>query len=147
MKFKAFTIAELVVAMAISAIVATIGYVAFNNIGKTAQLKSNGLAEIEQIQELRFLLKKDFSQYHDWEIINENKFQSYSGEVSYEFLENKIIRIQLNNQIAYEFAKVSVQKDQETGQFQILLTRGTKQMDLGFEIKNNILIDQNSAND
>ncbi len=147
MKFKAFTIAELVVAMAISAIVATIGYVAFNNIGKTAQLKSNGLAEIEQIQELRFLLKKDFSQYHDWEIINENKFRSVSGEVGYEFLENQIIRIQLNNQIAYAFAKVSVQKDQETGQFQIRLTRGTKQMDLGFEIKNNILIDQNSAND
>ena len=147
MKFKAFTIAELVVAMAISAIVATIGYVAFNNIGKTAQLKSDGLAEIEQIQELRFLLKKDFSQYHDWEIINENKFRSVSGEVGYEFLENQIIRIQLNNQIAYAFAKVSVQKDQETGQFQIRLTRGTKQMDLGFEIKNNILIDQNSAND
>ncbi|MFT6442628.1 MAG: prepilin-type N-terminal cleavage/methylation domain-containing protein [Salibacteraceae bacterium] len=105
MKFKAFTISELVVAMAISAIVATIGYVAFNSIGKTVEFKSNGLAEIEQIQELRFLLKKDFAQFHDWEIINENKFQSVSGAVEYEFLVDRIIRQQIEVVTSFNFSE------------------------------------------
>ena len=145
MKFKAFTISELVVAMAISAIVATIGFVAFNSIGKTVELKSKGLTEIEQLQELRFLLKKDFSQFHDWEIINENKFHSVSGVIEYEFLEGRILRVQSGQHMEYKYSKVSLQKSQEATRFQIQLMNGNKQIVLGFELHNNILLKEEIA--
>jgi prepilin-type N-terminal cleavage/methylation domain-containing protein len=141
MKFKAFTISELVVAMAISAIVATIGYLAFNSIGKTVELKSNGLTEIEQIQELRFLLKKDFAQFHDWEIINENKFQSASGAVGYEFLEDRIIRQQIEVVTSFNFSEVKLIQLTEQGSYQIATKlKSGKELLLGFSVRNDVTL-------
>jgi prepilin-type N-terminal cleavage/methylation domain-containing protein len=63
MKIKAFTIAELVVALAISAVVTAIGYYSIGAVGNTLRLRNEQQNQIEKIQEIRVLLEHDFSRY------------------------------------------------------------------------------------
>lgn len=117
MRIKAFTITELTVALAISAIVTTIGYYSINSVRGVLKLRNENLNAIEQIQELRFLLEHDFSRYHDWSSENIGKIQSSRGQIQYQFSEKSITRSVLNQELLFTFDSVLVQTQIEEASF------------------------------
>ncbi|MBL4707501.1 MAG: prepilin-type N-terminal cleavage/methylation domain-containing protein [Flavobacteriales bacterium] len=110
MKIKAFTITELTIALAISAIVTTIGYHSIEIVSKVLRLRNENLNYIEQTQELRFLLKHDFSRYHDWSSKSRGVIRSNRGGIQYRFTEKEITRSEMNQELVFQFDSVLVQQ-------------------------------------
>ena len=138
MKIKAFTIVELIAALAISAVVSTIGFYAFITVGKTSRIKSEQLDQIERQQELRFLLKFDFMMNHDWELLEGNRLYSQSAELSYVFSENKVVRESFNQVSEFGFQEVRFQGDiNGSNLYYLQISEKGKEYDLAITVKNN----------
>lgn len=93
MKIKAFTIIELVVVMILTAIIATIAYLAIQNTQQSYSLFENNTDEALKISRFRTLLQKDFetSQYATFEN-NQLILTTEKGIIRYTFQESNINR-------------------------------------------------------
>lgn len=144
MKIKAFTIAELVVALAISAFIASLGYYAINAVGNTIRLKNENLASIEQLQELRFVLKQDLNQHHDWNLLG-NRFRSETARIEYLFEKKYIERNRFNKIQRFECDSVKMNSVwnntiNNIEQINLELTFKKNQYQLFFHVNNDILL-------
>lgn len=132
--FKAFTIMEVVVALAISAIVSTIGYFAIISIGNTIRTKNSNLSQIELIQEVRFLLAYDFSKYHNWEKQSGTTFSTTENNIGYQFLKNKIIRTQAEKIQEFNFDQIELIPRGSQNNFELKLALNSKSYNLYFSM-------------
>ena len=121
MKIKAFTITELVVAMAISALIATVGYYSISAVGNTLRLKNENATIVEEIQELRFILKYDLSHQHDWIMLG-NTLESNGSGIRYVIGETFIRRSILGKEQQFAFKKIAYQdvRNEQTGELSVL---------------------------
>jgi len=140
MKIKAFTIAELTVALAISAIVISVGYYSFRIIGNTVEMKGSNLSQIEDLNEFRFLLQYDLFQYHDWITQDGSVFFSKQGSCVYTFGNEKINRNFNGSDADFEFSSVILSKQSEgTLDYKLILNDFGKEYILYFQIRNNLV--------
>jgi prepilin-type N-terminal cleavage/methylation domain-containing protein len=148
MKIKAFTISELIVALAISAIVTSVGYYAFRAIGQNVELKGNNLSQIENLDELRFLLRYDFYQNHDWVAQGKNSFNSESGFISYTFGSEEIIRSFNGKQTVFNFTSVQLSNFRIGSKDYILkLNQLGQEYNIVIQIHNNLKFAEESLQD
>jgi|GEM_PF-4053900 len=118
-KLKAFSIVELVVALAIGAILVTISYFAYDTIQKTFGLKRALMKHSEQMHNLHFLMQMDFNRNQIWSMDKSSPtVKTQDGVYQYNFAKDKIQRKQ-GEQI-YEFGvdelKWSTEKHQYANQ-------------------------------
>ena len=105
MKIRAFTILELVVAMAISATVITIAYYTISSINRVVSIKKAAMISTEQLHEFRLITNYDFSKAYNWSV-TDNIIESTNGHIVYEFLENEVRRIGQGRSQSFTFDSV-----------------------------------------
>lgn len=106
MKVKAFTIVEMMIALAISAVVITITYYAITSVTKTLNFRQSQIVETEALHELRFLLHYDFDQNQSWETNEQASLVELDQQLRYDFSSTTIKRMQGEREQAFIFDKV-----------------------------------------
>ena len=108
MKIRAFTLMEMIVALAISATVTAVTYYAFTSIRRLNNQKQKNLAAVEQLHEFRFLMNYDFTMNPFWSW-DENTAQltTANNEVSYTFKPDQLIRKSSNQITTFTFDRIS----------------------------------------
>jgi prepilin-type N-terminal cleavage/methylation domain-containing protein len=140
MKIKAFTLVEMIVALAISATLTAVTYYAFSAVQRVSTLKMEQLTGIEKMQELRFLLEYDFSTQLNWEWdASNNILATQDGSLSYEWQE-KAIKRQSGEQITIfkldklEWTLKNYEGEQVVAQLNLLLREQEQDYSLRFSV-------------
>lgn len=124
LKFSAFTMIELIVVMLLTTVIATLSYLAINNTQQQFWFYEKSNDTSLEIGTLNTLLKNDFHQAKDIQLLNEAiVFQMADSRVVYQFETDKIKRIHhaqpnifnvqiLNKKISFE--NTLIQKGQKS---------------------------------
>lgn len=106
-KLKAFTITEVIVALAISSIVAAVAYYSFNTVLSLSIQNKNALERIDNLQELKFLMTYDFTFNHNW-VKENNTIKTIDDKIKYVFNAHNVTRTYRADEKIFFFNKVEV---------------------------------------
>lgn len=141
MRFKSFTVIELIVALLISSVIVTIAFLSYLNIEKSIRNINANYSESEQIQTLRFLLKKDANLTHDW-LSDHTKLTSLKDSIQYEFESDHIKRYQNGQLKQFDFQRVEM-TTRVDGLLSIKIYTKGVWFNFSFEIENDPIISNN----
>ena len=151
-KIRAFTIIEMIVALAISALVVVIAFYALSSLKKVQQVKQSSLESSEELREFQFVIKADFLKYNGWkQEENQMTISDESNSVIYEFFEDSVQRNSRGKQTIFKFSSVQLNTQFYKGsnilkQVNIGLIKNNKESLLTFPVNEDVFYRLKSEN-